>query len=697
MQAKHNKRIWKKRFALLICISLLLSVIPTSASAKDTSSSETSVAVGAEVVSLREENIKHYDMGNGTYQAIAYSHPIHEMDSEGNWQDIDFGMTLTQTRGIGTYKNGSGTSFRQNYAAGQPIMTLSGDNTAIAMTLVANTGTQVARVQAVPVTATVTESQTNLGTFAAAQAATFSNTLFYENVLPGVDLEYIVDPWTVKENIVVKQPAAQYAYTFKLDLEGLYPVLQADGSVLIYNAETAEAAYEIPAPYMYDAAGELSFNVNYTLSGENGVYYFTVTADSGWVNAPKRAFPITIDPSYVITNSAIQDTYINSDSPGEVKGSNTFFYSGDTEVGYIKVPTPGIPTNAILKWATLDIYYFYWNNIKSGHVDVTAHRVNNLDWDEDSLTWNSVQASGVSNFGLSTEILNNTPENNYGVNRCSAGSAYPTSPEPVSILITDAVKSWRTIPNNGIGLKRKADSSTNLSVAFRSTEGPADHRPTVTYRYDSESEQQYLLRNFYDSTMSDNMEDISAAISTACSAFRNQFGILLLSNTPIDRSELTDNTVHKDLYAISNTLLDDIEYSNEIIAFWTDYDLGTFCDHSESSDECRPDNTSFAKRFLGRPVLQIMNVPFEDEYEASLSILLMHEIAHTFGLGEKYNGGNHDVAGEWICVMEAFEPYSKQAEYKLKTFYDDIKSGENAFCEDCESELRNAIANGLGD
>lgn len=87
-----------------------------------------------EVVYLREENVKHFDMGNGTYQAIAYSHPIHEKDEDGNWQDIDFSMDLTRQNGKRVYANeAGGTAFAAGYRANQPIMTLGEEGSSISM------------------------------------------------------------------------------------------------------------------------------------------------------------------------------------------------------------------------------------------------------------------------------------------------------------------------------------------------------------------------------------------------------------------------------------------------------------------------------------------------------------------------------------------------------------------------------------
>lgn len=74
----HNRN-YKRLFAALVCLAMTLTLMPTTAFAQE------DVQTSSEVVALREENVKHFDMGDGTYQAISYSHPVHEKDSNGNW------------------------------------------------------------------------------------------------------------------------------------------------------------------------------------------------------------------------------------------------------------------------------------------------------------------------------------------------------------------------------------------------------------------------------------------------------------------------------------------------------------------------------------------------------------------------------------------------------------------------------------
>lgn len=95
----------------------------------------------------------------------------------------------------------------------------------------------------------------------------------------------------IKENIIVKERADSYSYTFEIQLNNLEAVLCEDGSVAISDPDTDEIVYTIPKGYMFDANGEYSDAVTYTLTnGGNGKYALTVTANAEWINDEERAF-----------------------------------------------------------------------------------------------------------------------------------------------------------------------------------------------------------------------------------------------------------------------------------------------------------------------------------------------------------------------------------------------------------------------
>jgi hypothetical protein len=57
----------------------------------------------------------------------------------------------------------------------------------------------------------------------------------------------------------------------------------------------------IEAPAMTDASGAFSAGITLSLEEEEGKTVRTVTADEAWLDAPERAYPVTIDPTYQLT------------------------------------------------------------------------------------------------------------------------------------------------------------------------------------------------------------------------------------------------------------------------------------------------------------------------------------------------------------------------------------------------------------
>lgn len=121
----------------------------------------------------------------------------------------------------------------------------------------------------------------------------------YENVLPGVDLVYQNYGFNVKESIVIKSQQDTYQYSFLLNFDGLTPVLGPNGGVSIKNSQD-EVIYQIPAPYMVDANQAVSYDASYELALTEQGYVLTVTADEAWMDSAERAYPISIDPTFIL-------------------------------------------------------------------------------------------------------------------------------------------------------------------------------------------------------------------------------------------------------------------------------------------------------------------------------------------------------------------------------------------------------------
>ena len=542
------KNVCKRLTAILLTFIMILALLPTPGSAQQLTqteqpaqSSETAVQptegsitaepiTGTEVISLREENVKHFDMGNGTFRAIAYSHPVHELDENGQWQDIDFSLSLSQTRGVSAYENkAAGVSFPATYTQGQPILSLSGEGNSIEMTFLAPAAA-VKRGASATSAARVSNPTNTFRTIQEASEATFSSTLVYEDVLPNVDLEYIVEPDGVKENIVVNTRKSSYCYEFCLQLENLVPELEPEGSVAIFDPATGELRYAIPAPIMYDGAYTVSEAVRYQLSGSDGNYTLTVIADEEWINAEERVFPVKIDPSLV--SGTVYDACIFQDEPDTTRYLTSTLWVRFNRISYLRAPNMNLPAGATLDWATLEMYYYYNDNISSGQLTVGAYQILN-NWSAAVLTWNN--ASNNPNMGIATTPLSTAVT--YG----NVGATID-SPHKAAFYITDAARAWTNGTANNYGIALKYVSGPNKSVIFKSYEANGgSYKPTFVYQYSVPS---ITLELQYDGGYAQRYSNAAARITSQADIlagkYFNEFGLYISLSSPVQIQSLAD-------------------------------------------------------------------------------------------------------------------------------------------------------------
>ena len=102
--------------------------------------------------------------------------------------------------------------------------------------------------------------------------------ILYADILDDVDIEYIAESLNIKENIIVKKASDSYSYTFTLKLNNLTAEQRADGSIVISSPTDGRTVYKIPKGYMFDADGNRSGAVSYSLSQfGSGRYSICVT------------------------------------------------------------------------------------------------------------------------------------------------------------------------------------------------------------------------------------------------------------------------------------------------------------------------------------------------------------------------------------------------------------------------------------
>lgn len=312
----------------------------------------------------------------------------------------------------------------------------------------------------------------------------------FDNVMDGVSLLYQNYGYNVKESIIIEKPQEQYAYSFVLNLQGLTPTLEADGSVLLRGAD-GEPVYEIPAPYLADADGATSLeDAAYKLERVSGGYLLTVEADPEWMNAPERAYPVTLDPTILLHNKGnVLTTFIRSAWPGSVAPNSADQFVGyranegyDACNVYVQFANlPEIPQNCVPISAQLAMYnagFFTSDGVgcaaPDGSLTVEAHEWPAAVSDVSGLTWYLVH------FG-------STPVNEETIDYQKLSKK--TLGEYVTWDITRTVMQWYQKQNEGDTsggrgvLLEGIDGRENYRVANLIGSGYHDHSPYFAVYY----------------------------------------------------------------------------------------------------------------------------------------------------------------------------------------------------------------------
>ena len=211
-----TRRKFKRSFTVIMTVVLLFLSFPFSCLASGTQSQadteneiETAELQENETVaireneSLRDANIKHFDLSDGTSKAVVYSQAVHYLDENGKWIDINNSLTL------------SGNEYSANNKSEIKFANKSGSN---GLLTIKDGGYKI----------DLTPLDTNK------VSVEIENPQEYKNIYDGIDLEYILTGNNVKENIIVNSKQDSYVYTFVLKLNKLNAEL-VDNSIALYD------------------------------------------------------------------------------------------------------------------------------------------------------------------------------------------------------------------------------------------------------------------------------------------------------------------------------------------------------------------------------------------------------------------------------------------------------------------------------
>ena len=268
-----------------------------------------------EVEEKRDEHTKVYKKSNGTYTAVMTEEPLHYLD-EGVWKEINNSMILNGS--IYTNLNNLfNVELPKNIDEDKELtvekdgfeLSFSVDNIENSSAIVENN---------------IVASDTEIESADKAISQTQSS-VTYSDIANNTDLQYIVTPNSIKENIIVSnKESVKDTYAFTFETNGLNAEKLDDGSILFKN-NNGDVKFNIPRPVMTDANFEFSYDIDVSLTeNTNGTVTLKYAPSSDWTSSNNRVYPIVIDPAIVVTN----------EEPDFIDDVSVTYTSDEPEAGY---------------------------------------------------------------------------------------------------------------------------------------------------------------------------------------------------------------------------------------------------------------------------------------------------------------------------------------------------------------------------
>ena len=336
-----------------------------------------------EVLERRTEYAKEFRRADGSRLMVLYPDPVHYRQ-DGRWQDIDNRLVeALDDDGAAVFTNRAGAMavrLPRRFAPGAPI-TLTHRGYRLRYRLEGDFPARAAR--------------TSLRDRQLPHTAQVDSTLYFPDVFPQVDISYTLHANELKEAIRLKtRPDTAPVFTFQIEAPGLTPFLQPDGSLFFrpQGAPEDEPVFVFPAPFLVDAQGERSDDVQVEVNDTGDGVTLVYAPSFEWLQQPGRAFPVIMDPvvrpSLSINN--IQDQQVDS-AKNNVSHTSAYIECGrHTTYGIERIymrynELPALTAADVVVAAAISIKRTYNSTLTT---QVNVHKVKG-SWSPSTLQWSN--------------------------------------------------------------------------------------------------------------------------------------------------------------------------------------------------------------------------------------------------------------------------------------------------------------------
>lgn len=440
----------------------------------------------------RAEFTKHFSNGENLNTAISYPYAVHERNEKGEWVDINNTLYLKGHR----YKNSAkefSVSFAnpENIIPNEPTISINTLGEILEWTVYDLYGKSSDEDGIKAYVYDETEEKLT-DDFRSAVSKIFSSIVYKNYLSDGIDLEYVIQPYKVKENIIINTKTNFEGYSIKTNSKDLIPILTNENIIEWYN-EKGKLYYISNVPYMYDANNEISYDIDLSIKEMDDGFSISFRPNSDWLNSEERVYPIVIDPviESARTTSNINDTYVyNGCSASTARTGEGTLYVGIKSVNSVmkahrvfwqSVNLPSIDNPSFITDAKFVAKC--WNGTTTSR-EFSLYRANE-SWDGTTLTW--------SNMPSCTMLVKNVSRNT------STNEVVFEGDE-----VTSTVKNWYLGKNYGFMIRYTNESTTNPDYnIFYSCNNSVSlsYMPYLSITYTSPSspisEGTYYIKNVY--------------------------------------------------------------------------------------------------------------------------------------------------------------------------------------------------------
>ena len=271
--------------------------------------------VSYEVQGISNAYTRDYALESGSFTRLIFGTPVNYKTEEGQWRKIVLSLEEKDDR-FKTTVTPYNLSFATYGADAHSLLFLSFNNVSvdlIPLGIASNAVKAEYRPYEHSDDELLTENPCEGGSIV------YSNLFAQTEYAPSASLEYILEPYKIKENIIISEGGFErYAYSFRLVTDASSVEIK-DGFVLLTD-ESGETVFGLSAEIMTDAKGAASDDLALSIESDAYGYVVTIVADAGWINAPEREFPIAIDPTVTIEypddDYAYEAVYVRSNTTG---------------------------------------------------------------------------------------------------------------------------------------------------------------------------------------------------------------------------------------------------------------------------------------------------------------------------------------------------------------------------------------------